>query len=130
MGLKILVVEPNIVARAYCVRALQLAGIDRSAIREASQGREALVMVREERVDLIITALAMPELDGPELLVALRGESQLANIPVVLLTSERNARRAAAIAQHGVRGGLERPFRPEAVRAVLNDLLPQSGATT
>lgn len=128
MGLHCLIVEPNIVARGFCVRALQRSGIEIATIREAGHGREALDLLRAQRADLVITALAMPELDGIGLCAALRGDAQLADIPVVLLTSERTARVRAMTEQYGARGCLLRPFRPEAVRVLVSEVLGKSGA--
>jgi two-component system chemotaxis sensor kinase CheA len=78
-----------VVDDALTVRELQRAILERAGylVRTANDGLEALALLAEQRVDLVLTDVEMPNLDGFELTARIRGEPRLANIPVLLITS-------------------------------------------
>ena len=55
-------------------------------VGEAENGEEALLKLREEKYDLILSDLHMPNMDGLELLRAVRGDSNLKDIPFIIMT--------------------------------------------
>ena len=57
----------------------------------ASSGQEALIMAREHRPDVITLDIKMPQVDGWDVLHALKGDQGLADIPVVLVTANRDS---------------------------------------
>ncbi|MDX6410932.1 MAG: two-component system, chemotaxis family, sensor kinase CheA [Gaiellaceae bacterium] len=82
---KILVVEDSFTVRELQKSILEAAGY---RVVTARDGRDALdVLDRDEDVDLVLTDLEMPELDGLELTVAIRNDSARASMPVVIVTS-------------------------------------------
>ena len=81
---RIVVVEDSLVQRAFLVRTLERAGFE---VRTAGDGVEALGVLAEWSADLVLTDVEMPRMDGLELTEAIRGQAQLANLPVVVLTS-------------------------------------------
>ncbi|HKA67016.1 MAG TPA: response regulator, partial [Solirubrobacterales bacterium] len=78
-----------VVDDALTVRELQRAILERAGylVRTANDGLEALALLAEQRADLVLTDVEMPNLDGFELTARIRGEPRLANIPVLLITS-------------------------------------------
>ena len=56
-------------------------------VREAANGREALDLLREEKPDVILLDLMMPEMDGFEVVAALQGDKDWRDIPVIVITS-------------------------------------------
>jgi two-component system, chemotaxis family, sensor kinase CheA len=80
----ILVVEDSITSRLLLKNILQTAGFE---VRTAVDGMEALTTLRFEQVDLVISDVQMPRLDGFELTAKIRADKSLAALPVILITS-------------------------------------------
>jgi two-component system, chemotaxis family, chemotaxis protein CheY len=76
----------------------------------AQDGQQALALVREDRVDFLITDLDMPAMDGIELLRAIRSDDALKHIPVLFLTGEAEKNSVVEAAQAGVNDYLLKPF--------------------
>ena len=83
-------------------------------VREAANGREALVLLREEKPDVILLDLMMPEMDGFEVVAALQGDKDWRDIPVIVITSlDLNAKDRERL-NSGVQSVLvKETFRPE-----------------
>ena len=91
--IKILVIEDDEQTRENLQIILDMEGY---AVRSAPNGREGLTLARNDRPELIICDVSMPEMDGHDLLRHLRGDSQTADIPFIFLTAqgERHQQRA------------------------------------
>jgi twitching motility two-component system response regulator PilG len=89
----------------------------------ASDGFEGLAKARKARPDLVITDVRMPKMDGFELCAALRGDRDLARVPIVLLTSldDEASRKKGKLL--GASAFLNKPVSVEAFRRVVGDLL-------
>jgi CheY-like chemotaxis protein len=83
-------------------------------VREAANGRQALVLLREEKPDVILLDLMMPEMDGFEVVAALQGDKDWRDIPVIVITSlDLNAKDRERL-NSGVQSVLvKEKFRPE-----------------
>ena len=84
----ILVVDDSITSRSLERSILEAHGY---RVRAAVDGLEALELLRVERADLIITDIQMPRMDGFGLVAALKADSQLCRIPVVIVSSREKA---------------------------------------
>ncbi len=76
----------------------------------AQDGQQALGIIREDGVDFLITDFDMPNMDGIELLRAIRSEDALKHIPVLFLTAEAEKSSVIEVAQAGVNDYLLKPF--------------------
>lgn len=101
---KILLVDDSKFLRLATERALAHAGYQ---VSSAYDGEQALEIARNERPDLILLDMLLPKIPGPEVLKALKKDSQTADIPVVVFTglSEKNA---ARLQHDGAFGYLEK----------------------
>jgi CheY-like chemotaxis protein len=83
-------------------------------VREAADGREALNILREEKPDVILLDLMMPEMDGFEVVAALQKNADWQEIPVIVITSlDLNAKDRERL-NSGVQSVLvKEKFRPE-----------------
>jgi two-component system chemotaxis response regulator CheY len=87
---------------------------------EAADGAEALAKVKADPPDLVLADLRMPRLDGVGLCEALSADLRTRGVPVVILTSDRDAdtiRRARAA---GAREVLQKPIQPQPLLAAIN----------
>ncbi len=112
---RILVVDDSPVMRKLIQRVIQLSGFQSESCFSAGNGIEALEVLRRESVDLILTDINMPQMDGVELVRALNSDEKLRAIPVLVLSTDATSRRMREMFDLGVRGYLSKPFTSEAL---------------
>jgi two-component system chemotaxis response regulator CheY len=120
-NLRVLLVDDSPSARRFIRQILQNAGIERFI--EANNGREAVAILAETQVDLVVTDYNMPEMDGRELVEYIRKQSWQNSVPVLMVTSESSEARLAAIQESGVSGICDKPFRADVVKRLLWNIL-------
>jgi len=116
-NLEVLVVDDSGMARKMISRTLNKMGIER--ITQAVDGAEAIPLIQANHYDLIVTDFNMPEVDGHELLRFIRNESNQSSVPVLMVTTEGDAGKLAAIQQDGVSAILDKPFEVKAVKQLI-----------
>jgi two-component system chemotaxis response regulator CheY len=114
--LKVLIVDDSAVMRKIVERALRQGGLDLGEVLEAGNGAEALVAVRKGGLDLILSDINMPVMDGLEFLRNLASEDLAKGVPVVMITTEGSESRVVEALSAGARGYLRKPFTPEQVK--------------
>ena len=92
-------------------------------ITEAGDGREAAELLASSMFDLVITDYNMPEMDGLALLRHIRGESWQSSVPVLMVTSEQNMGRLAAVERAGVSAICDKPFEAGSIRRLITESL-------
>ena len=102
----ILVAEDNGAMRSRLARVLTEVG----EVVTAPDGRAALELLREHHVDLVVTDVMMPELDGLELLREIRADARLRSTPVVLLSARAGPEAAAGAIEAGADDYVVKPF--------------------
>jgi len=90
---------------------------------EASDGNDALARIQTKMIDLVITDLHMPNMDGIGLIKALRADSQYRFTPIVMLTTESNSSKKDEGRRAGATGWIVKPFKPEQLVAVVKKLI-------
>jgi len=119
--LKVLIVDDSVSARKFIRRVLENLGIGH--FLEAENGKEAVVVLAEAMVDLVVTDYNMPEMDGKALVDYIRQKSWQNSVPILMVTSESDEGRLAAIEEAGVSGICDKPFEPKTVQALLSRIL-------
>ncbi len=119
--LKVLLVDDSPHARKCIRRVLEQLGL-RHFI-EADNGAEAAGILGDTMVDLVVTDYNMPEMDGKALVEHIRQHSWQTSVPILMVTSEQDASRLAAIENAGVSGICDKPFDPGTVRRLLQRAL-------
>ena len=118
--LKVLVVDDSLMARKHIGRVLKNLGIEN--ITEAENGREAVEILERSLFDMVFTDYNMPVMDGEELTRHIRENSMQRSIPVLMVTSEENGSRLAAVQQAGVSGICDKPFDTDTVMKMIQDI--------
>jgi two-component system chemotaxis response regulator CheY len=90
---------------------------------EAGDGAQGLEKVKASRVDLVITDLNMPVMNGLELIRALRKLPSFTGVPIVFLTTESNDAIKQEAKGAGATGWITKPFKPEQLLAVVSKLV-------
>jgi two-component system chemotaxis response regulator CheY len=119
-SLQVLIVDDSGFARRHIMRTLGNMGF--SNFTEARDGTTALELLQERFFDLIVTDYNMPRMDGLELIEHIRAKSSQASIPVLMVTSEENENRLAAVQQAGVSAICDKPFEPSTVKALITQM--------
>ena len=120
-SLKVLVVDDSPSARGFVRRALSNLGI--AHFIECANGREAIAVLNDTQVDLVVTDYNMPELDGRGLIEFIRKSSWQSSVPVLMVTSETEGSRLAAVEEAGVSGICDKPMEAGLLRALLARML-------
>ena len=123
MAYRVLIVDDSPAMRSFVRRIIQLSGFELATCYEASNGQEALDLLRQEWVDAILTDVNMPGVDGEEFLRRLAGDEVLRSIPVIVISTDATRNRIERLLSLGARGYITKPFLPEALRAELEATL-------
>ena len=102
----ILVAEDNIVMQKLLTKRLQMAGHE---VRMASNGMEALALLEAAVADLILSDIAMPQMDGLTLLRRVRSDQRFVDVPFVLLTTSVLDQHRLEAREGGADGYLQKP---------------------
>ena len=90
---------------------------------EAIDGEDALQKAEGRSVDMVITDLNMPNIDGIELIKRLRAHSEHKFVPIVLLSTESQEEKKMEGRKAGATGWIVKPFRPEQLISVIKKVL-------
>jgi len=122
-NIRVLVVDDSLMARNHISRVLGSMGI--SQITKAKDGKEGLEIFgsSEEAFDLIVTDFNMPNMDGGQMIEAIRTELGNTFIPILMVTSEESGTRLNSVQQAGVSGICDKPFEPQTVKEMLFRML-------
>jgi len=123
MALNILLVDDSTTVRAVIARSLELAGVPVGNLHQAANGREALAILGREWIDLVFADLCMPVMDGEALVDRLHETGVITNLPVVIVSSAGSEPRIARLLEKGVRDFVHKPFTPERIREVVDQVM-------
>jgi two-component system chemotaxis response regulator CheY len=118
-----LIVDDSSVMRKIVERALRQAGLDTLVVLEASNGAEGLDLLRTKQVDLILSDINMPSMDGLEFLRQLKAQRLALDVPVVMITTESSEEHVKQAIQAGAKGYIRKPFTAEQVKERVLPLL-------
>ena len=114
--IRTLIVDDSSVMRKIVERALRQAGLDPLVVHEAGSGSEGLDLLRAKQVDLILSDINMPSMDGLEFLRQLRAQNLAPGVPVVMITTESSEEHVKQAIQAGAQGYIRKPFTAEQVK--------------
>jgi two-component system chemotaxis response regulator CheY len=118
-----MIVDDSPAMRAFVRRILDMSGLEISRCFEAGDGLEALRLARQDRVNVILSDINMPVMDGEDLVRQLNADPELCHIPVVVVSTDRTETRVQKMLALGAQGYVTKPFLPEALRQELERVL-------
>ena len=119
MPYNILIVDDSRSMRKVIRKVLNLSGFQIGECLEAGNGQEALDILESHWIDLILSDIHMPVMDGLGFIRVLRSSNSRSDLPVVFITMESNEERIQEAMALGARGYIRKPFQPEEIRSVL-----------
>ncbi len=123
MAFNVLLVDDSPAMRAFVRRVLALAGFDVGTCFEASHGEEALALLRKQWVDVILTDINMPIMDGETFAGQLAKDEVLRSIPVLVVSTDCTQARIDRMLALGAAGYVTKPFTPEELGGKLETVL-------
>jgi two-component system chemotaxis response regulator CheY len=121
MGKSIISIDDSSTMRRMVAFTLKGAGYE---VLEACDGAEALKLLKGRPVDLVISDINMPNLNGIELTRQLRSLPAFSRTPILLLTTESDPGKKAEGRAAGATGWIVKPFNQEQLLAVVSKVLP------
>jgi len=123
MAYRVLVVDDSAAMRAFIRRVFDLSGLDVETVFEAADGQEAMDLLDREWVDVILTDINMPGMDGEQFVSRLAESGIAKTTPAIVVSTDATTARRERMAQLGARGYLVKPFAPEALKAEIERVL-------
>ena len=121
--IRTLIVDDSSVMRKIVERALRQAGLELMTVHEAGSGTEGLDLLRAKQVDLILSDINMPSMDGLEFLRQLRAQNLAPGVPVVMITTESSEEHVKQAILAGAQGYIRKPFTADQVKERVLPLL-------
>ncbi|QDU69872.1 response regulator [Engelhardtia mirabilis] len=119
MTFNLLIVDDSKTVRAVIKKALRMAGVPTNEVHEAANGQEALEVVADHWIDLILADINMPVMNGIEMIQRLFADDSTSSIPVIVVSSEGSTTRIDELKKSNVCGYVRKPFQPEELREAL-----------
>jgi two-component system, chemotaxis family, chemotaxis protein CheY len=118
MAMNVLVVDDSAIMRAMVQKILTMTGVPLGQVHQAGDGETALAKLRAECIDLLMLDISMPVMRGDHMLQLIRMDARLADLPVIVVSSERSGERIDQVQRLGAHY-IPKPFIPEELRAVI-----------
>ena len=119
----VLVVDDSAAIRKILTRVLRQTGMAIQTIHEAGDGQEALALMAQHRIDLVLSDINMPKMDGLQLLGSLKASPQWRSIPVVMITTEGGEAKVGEAVRLGAAGYVRKPFTADQIKEKLVGIL-------
>ena len=100
----VLVVDDSAAIRKILQRVLRQTGMAIGTIHEAGDGQEALEVLKSHKIDLVLTDINMPKMDGLQFLSAMKAAPQWNSIPVMMITTEGGETKVGEAVRLGAAG--------------------------
>ena len=121
--IRTLIVDDSSVMRKIVERSLRQAGLDPLVVLEAGSGTDGLELLKTQQVELILSDINMPSMDGLEFLRQLRAQNLAPGVPVVMITTESSEEHVKQAILSGAQGYIRKPFTAEQVKERVLPLL-------
>jgi two-component system chemotaxis response regulator CheY len=121
--IQILIVDDSSVMRKIVERALRQAGLDPMIVHEASNGIEGLEALKAGKMDMILSDINMPSMDGLEFVRQIKEQNLAPGVPIVMITTESSEQHVKQAILSGARGYIRKPFTAEQVKERVLPLL-------
>lgn len=123
MAFNVLVVDDSSSIRAIIKKIIRVSGFNVGEFWDASDGLAALSILKEQWVDIVLTDINMPNMNGMELIAQMKQDDVMVSIPVVVVSTEGSEKTMREAMAMGALGYVKKPFVPEDIKQTLNGIL-------
>lgn len=121
--MNVLIVDDSAAIRKILQRVLGQAKVPISQVFEAGDGLEALEVLKNQNIGLVLSDINMPNMDGLQLLSQVRAVEQWKTVPFVMITTEGSHAKVLEAVQLGASGYVRKPFTPDQIKEKLAGLV-------
>lgn len=126
MAFNVLIVDDSLTMRSVIKKTIKVSGFKVGEYFEAADGKEALKILADAWVDLVLTDINMPNMNGLELIAEMNNDQILSSIPVVMVTTEGSEKSVQKSMEMGAKGYIKKPFQPEDIKRILNSIMGEA----
>jgi two-component system chemotaxis response regulator CheY len=119
----VLIIDDSAAIRKILKRVLQQADVPLGQVYEAGDGAEAMESLKKQRVQLILSDINMPNMDGLQFLSAVKANPEWKDVPVVMITTEGSQAKVLEAVQLGAVGYVRKPFTAEQIKEKLAGII-------
>ena len=123
MSFNILIVDDSSSMRAIVKKIIKVSGFSIGKLHEAADGKEAIKVLTDEWVDLVLADINMPNMNGLELISEMKKDEILQSIPVVMVTTEGGEKKIQESMKLGASGYIKKPFLPEDLKRTISAIM-------
>ncbi len=123
MAFNLLIVDDSASIRQIIKRVITISGFATGDVYEAENGLSAYKILAGNPVDLVLSDVHMPHMDGITLLEKIKNNQALCHIPVVMVTTEAREQLVDKVMKLGAAGYIAKPFHPEEIKRLLQEIL-------
>jgi two-component system chemotaxis response regulator CheY len=123
MAFRVLVIDDSPAMRTLIRRVIDVSGLEADEVFEASDGQEALELLEREWVDVILTDINMPRMNGEEFVRRVAEAGLTRSIPIIVISTDGTVVRREHLKELGIRGYLVKPFQPEELKEQIEKVL-------
>ena len=120
---RILLVDDSLSARMIVKQYLEIVGCQGAEFHEVNNGLKALETLKQTSVDLIVTDMNMPVMDGSQFLQRLKASPKLNQIPVIIISSAANTDNQERFMKFGANYVIGKPVSPQLLHEAISSLL-------
>ncbi len=121
MGLKVLIVDDSSTMRRIIAKTLKSLDVDE--ILQAADGVDAIMILNDKKVDLVLSDWNMPRMNGLRMVKKLRENPDTASIPIIMVTTEAERASVVEAIKAGANNYLAKPFTPDALIKKIKETL-------
>jgi two-component system chemotaxis response regulator CheY len=130
MAFDVLIVDDSPSMRKIIRRVIMLSGFETGVCLEAGDGLEALKVLENVSVDIVLTDINMPNMNGEELVERLAADPARSSIPILVISTDRSEERINRLIMLGACGYVTKPFVPETLGAALTQIVGEADHDT
>jgi two-component system chemotaxis response regulator CheY len=119
MAFNVLIVDDSSTMRAVIKKTIKVSGFNVGQFLEAGDGEQALDVLKDEWVDLVLSDINMPNMNGLELIGRMHADEIMRTIPVVMVTTEAGDDKVRQSKALGAVGYIKKPFQPQDIKNTL-----------
>lgn len=123
MAFRVLIVDDSPVMRKFIRRVIGLSGMEVGECLDANNGEEALGVLKQSWVDIVLTDINMPVMNGEELMQQISMDPLLSTIPVIVVSTDRSEARWERMRTLGAKDYVTKPLSPETLGEAMLKIL-------
>ena len=123
MALDVLIVDDSAAIRKILQRVLRQTDLPIGEVLEAGDGLEALALMKNRTIGLVLSDINMPNMDGLQLLSELKSKPEWKTVPIVMITTEGSYDKVLEAVNLGAAGYVRKPFTADQIKEKLDGLV-------